>query len=291
MSIYRIQQLPSVLTGLKLKPHASVAFIFCETDTLIDETIRYFLRRQFAHICLFITEPEHYRELDRVTNFKFEFEGWGNIWEVINLAIPRLIGNWLYWGLNGEFLYYPFCESRTINDLSDFMMGERRDVLSGSVIDIYAADIGENGDGISMVSTHFDKVNYFATPSDYDEIDFEEDEFERIKFIYGGLRWRFSQYIPEDQRRIDRVPYFQVDERLNFDENGFTTRPEFYTYKCLHHHNVTGAVMSFHMARYLRHNPITRKNIHNFVWKGSQKFSWNSSQLLRMGFIETGQWF
>ncbi len=291
MPLYQFSQIPSALKAQKLRDNSSVAFIFCETSDLIDETIKYLNKRNFACICLFISEPEQYREKEGVLNFKYEFTDWPDIWRAINVAIPILRHKWLYWGLNGEFLYYPFCENRDINDLSDFLAGERRNILSGSVIDLYPGDIETHSAGYSMTNTYFDRANYYATPTDWDEDNFEEGELERIKFIYGGLRWRFGEFIPKNRRRIDRVPYFFIDERLNFDENGFTKRPEFFTYRCQHHHNTTCAVMSFHMARFLRFEPETRDKIHDFMWRGSLRFRWNSPQLLRLGFIETGQWF
>lgn len=291
MKLHNTQNIANVIKRLKLKPKASVAFIFCEDDSLINETIKFHRKREFEYIFLFITEPEQYRIGKNILNFKYLGNSEKDMIEIIDLALPSLIGNWLYWGMNGEFFYYPFCESRTVNDLSDFLMGERRYTISGSVIDLYTGDIENNNDGMSMNNTFFDKVNYYANPAHIPDVEIDDEELQRIKFLYGGLRWRFSEFIPHEKRRIDRVPYFYVDDDLKFSENGVTDRPEFYTYKCSHHYNPTCAIASFHVARYFRHNHDTREQITNFLWDGSQRFRWNSAQLLRMGFIETGQWF
>jgi hypothetical protein len=41
----------------------------------------------------------------------------------------------------------------------------------------------------------------------------------------------------------------------------------------------------------LRRNPGSRHAIPSFRWTGSEKFKWQSQQLMDLEFIEPGQWF
>jgi hypothetical protein len=67
--------------------------------------------------------------------------------------------------------------------------------------------------------------------------------------------------------------------------------PEFNTYACQWHNNLTAAVCSFRTAKALKRNPSSRNAIHDFKWRSSTPFEWSSSQLMKLGMMEPGQWF
>lgn len=291
MRIYKLSELAATISAQKLKANSCVAFVFCEDNSLIDETVKFLQKRDFDLILLFVNEPSQVRKANRVINIKFKYFTQSDIWNTINQALPALRGHWLYYGSNGEFFYYPFCESRSVHDLADFMVGERRLNIAGTVIDLYTGDIVKHSNGMSMTNVYFDRSNYYSKPSYFKDIDIDPGEYDRIRFIFGGMRWRLAEHLPYENQRIDRVPFFYVDDELSFNAEGLTERPEFYTMRCAFHHNTTCAVMSFQMARYFRLNHDMRQHVADFMWEGSQRFRWNSAQLLRLGIIETGQWF
>ncbi|NCU20168.1 hypothetical protein EOM89_05410, partial [Candidatus Falkowbacteria bacterium] len=63
------------------------------------------------------------------------------------------------------------------------------------------------------------------------------------------------------------------------------------TYSCPWHHNLTAAVVSFRVAKALKANPGSSHAIASFRWAGSQRFDWQSQQLMDLGLMEPGQWF
>ena len=69
------------------------------------------------------------------------------------------------------------------------------------------------------------------------------------------------------------------------------SEPEYNTYACPWHNNLTAAVMSFRAAKALRRNPGSRDAIASFAWHNSVPFEWRSQQLLDLGLMEPGQWF
>jgi uncharacterized protein YcgI (DUF1989 family) len=67
--------------------------------------------------------------------------------------------------------------------------------------------------------------------------------------------------------------------------------PEYNTYSCPWHNNVTAAVASFRTAKVLKRNPTSSKQIGDIRWFNSVRFSWTDQQFLDLGLIEPGQWF
>ena len=54
-----------------------------------------------------------------MTDIRAEFLG-----QAVIRAVPT--GTWLYYGFNAEFLFYPFCETRSVGEMLAFHTEERR---------------------------------------------------------------------------------------------------------------------------------------------------------------------
>lgn len=202
----------------------------------------------------------------------------------LNQLIQELPDRWVYYGFNAEFFQFPFMESRSIEDLAQFMEEERRKHVFAYVVDLYSAQ-SEN-EFYAPDDAFFDTSGYYAMDRYEDGL-----RLERQIDVYGGLKWRYSEHVPFDRQRINRVPFFKTRKGLCFDENFRLNDPEMNTYACPWHHNLTGAVASFRAAKSLRRNPGSANEIDSFHWSQSRPFEWSSKQLMELGLMEPGQWF
>lgn len=207
----------------------------------------------------------------------------------VNRAIAAAPGAWLHYCYNAEYLFYPFCETRSILDVTTFQTEERRDTIVTPVVDLYAADTAQSPDGVDIGQAHLDRIGYYALsrPDAAQNWAPKERQFD----LYGGLRWRFEEHVPWTRRRIDRVSLFKAVPGLQMDSEGLFNLEEYNTLSCPWHHNLSGAVCSFRTAKALRINPGSREAIRSFAWAHSARFDWNSRQLMDLGLIEPGQWF
>ncbi|MEM1005819.1 MAG: hypothetical protein AAGK26_10565, partial [Pseudomonadota bacterium] len=114
---------------------------------------------------------------------------------------------------------------------------------------------------------------------------------ERQLDMSGGLRWRFEDHIPYERRRIDRIALFRSQKSVTLLPDHTFDDPEYNTYSCPWHHNLTAAICSFRAAKALKGNAGSTFDIPSFRWCNSVPFEWNSRQLLDLGLIEPGQWF
>ena len=126
---------------------------------------------------------------------------------------------------------------------------------------------------------------YGAGPSSDDEGTGES------RALFGGLRWRFEEHVPEAERQIGRIALFRAEPGLELCADGRFNNPRYNTVSCGWHHNITAAVCSFRAAKALRFNPASRHRIDSFMWRHSLPFDWTDRQLMDMGFMEPGQWF
>lgn len=292
MQFSSLTKLSSQISELLPPLAGSVAFVFCVDEKLVAETVEHHLNLEFDVIVVLGNDPRCVYDHAKVINVCAAIDSYQEVWPILQKLLPKLMGHWVYWGFNAEFFFYPFCENRTIKDLTIFLTEERRKNFFSIVIDSYNRELKLNSVGLTLEDTAFDAVNYFYTdPNPQDFPNADEEVLTRVKNVFGGLRWRYSEYLNKKNAKIDRVSLFMVHDKLEFNEYGKTEDPEFYSYKCPHHHNPTGAIISYRTAIDLMHNPRSRQSIADFEWMGSEKFGWNSPQLLRLGIIETGQWF
>ncbi len=207
----------------------------------------------------------------------------------VNTVIEAAAGQWLYYCYNAEYLFHPFCETRTISEMLAFHTEERRDAVLGYVIDIYADDLHRFPDAVSLDHACLDRSGYYALGR-FDE-NGQGDPKERQLNFYGGLRWRYEEHIPEKRRRIDRIPLFRAKPGLRLRADHTFNDEEYNTYSCPWHHNITVALVSFRTAKALKTNAGSTFDIDTFTWHNSIAFQWNSQQLLDLGLMEPGQWF
>jgi hypothetical protein len=109
--------------------------------------------------------------------------------------------------------------------------------------------------------------------------------------FFGGLKWRFEEFVPYERRKIDRIAIFRARADLRMRDNFTFSNEEYNTHSCPWHNNITAAILSFRTAKALCHNPSSRVKISDFTWFNSARFTRSSQQLLDMGLIEPAQWF
>ncbi len=275
----------------KLLAKGPVALIMLEDDVEIGSTVRHHLDLGFKKVVLFgSSEIELPAEIDDLTErVDLDLSVEGAVQAAVNGCIDAAPGVWMYYCYNAEYLFFPFCETRKIGEMLAFHTEERRDSMLTYVIDLYAEDLDKHPLAVSLDSAQLDKTGYYALarpdPSNHNH------PKERQLDFYGGLRWRFEEYVPAARRRIDRIAIFKSKTGLRLQNDHTFNDQEYNTYSCPWHHNLTAAICSFRTAKALKRNPGSAFNIGTFSWRNSVPFDWHSLQLLDLGLIEPGQWF
>ena len=213
----------------------------------------------------------------------------GAVETAVNGVIRIAQDRWVFYGFNAEYLFYPFFENRTVGEMLTFHAQERRDAMLSYVIDLYAGDLEAHPNAVSREGTYLDRSGYYGIPR-HDPKD-GSVPLDRQMDFYGGLRWRFEEHVPKPRRRIDRISLFRAKKGLWLQPDHTFNDPEYNTYACPWHNNLTAAVCSFRAAKALRGNAGSRKDVDTFLWHNSVPFDWTSDQLLKLGLIEPGQWF
>ena len=268
------------------------ALVFAETPTDIQPTLEHLVRKGFGVIAL-LTDYEVALPPElasRIHVIDWNVHAPNAVPDAVNRIIRACPGVWLHYCYNGEFLFYPFCETRDIRDLTIFHTEERRSAFFTHVIDLYAPDLSSHPDGVDVAQAHLDRLGYYAL-NRMDPATGYVEARERQIDCYGGLRWRFEEHVPHDRRRIDRISLFRAAKGLQLRDDHTFNVEEYNTYACPWHNNITLALCSFRTARALRINPHSRKAIGTFRWSHSTRFDWHSQQLMDLGLMEPGQWF
>jgi hypothetical protein len=265
-----------------------VALIFAEDEVELASTVDHHRRLGFRAICLFAPETLALpADLPGVVRIGCDLHARNAVPDLLTrVAAAAAPGTWLCWGYNAEYLYFPFCESRSVGELLAFHTEERRAAMFASVIDLYAPDLGSHPDAVCRDGALFDRTGYYA------ETRFRDGQpLDRQIDLFGGLRRRFEEHVPWERRRIDRVTLFRAARGLTMRPDFTWSDEEMNTVSCPWHHNLTAAVASFRTAKALRRNPGSKWAVPDFRWAGSERFGWSSQQLLDLGIIEPGQWF
>lgn len=267
---------------------APLAVVFSEDGVAIDDTLSHLKTIGCGEILL-IEAQESEISADLATDthtVSLLFRNRMEVAAILNRIIEKYPQRWIYWGYNAEFPYFPFCETRTISDVTTFMEEERRNAVFTHIVDLYSDDLERDQNAVSREHAFFDASGYYGAPR-YEGPDKLERQFE----VVGGLKWRFEEHIPWRQRRMDRISLFKAARGLEIDERGLFNEVEYNTISCPWHSNLTMAIASFRTAKALMHNPESRMMVSDFMAPQSQQFDWTSHQLLEMGFMEPGQWF
>lgn len=276
-------------TGRAALAKGPVALLFAEDDVELDGTLRHHLRLGFKSVILFA--PTEFALDDAleasVHRVALTCAPRDVVFDTINRVVQTAPGVWMYYGYNAEYLFYPFCESRSIGELLAFHTEERRDAMLSYVVDLYADDLTAHPNGVAPDRAMLDSTGYYA----HARHDATGKALDRQLDLSGGLRWRFEDHIPYARRRIDRIALFKAQKGLKLLPDHTFNIPEYNTYACPWHHNLTAAICSFRAAKALKTNAGSTFAISSFCWTHSTQFQWTSQQLLDLGLIEPGQWF
>ncbi|WP_432653404.1 hypothetical protein [Ruegeria atlantica] len=276
-------------TGKSALAKGPLALVFVEDDVETDSTIRHHLNLGFKSLIVFM--PQEFaldpKLEDQVHRVSLSCVPRTVVFETINRIIQAAPSLWMYYCFNAEYLFFPFCETRTIGEMLAFHTEERRDSMLSHVVDLYAEDLNEFPNGVAPEHAMMDRTGYFAQA----RLDSIKHPKERQLDMSGGLRWRFEEHVPAQSRRIDRIALFKSKQGLSLRPDHTFNDEEYNTYSCPWHHNLTAAVCSFRAAKALKTNAGSTFDIPTFRWRNSIPFEWSSNQLLEMGLIETGQWF
>lgn len=268
-----------------------IALIFVEDDTEVDSTIRHHIDLGFFKVVVFMPAAfalaEDLAEIcPRVT---MENARGADMRAAVNAVNAAALGQWIYFCFNAEYLFFPFCETRTVGEMLTFHTEERRDAMLTYVIDLYAPDLDKAPDAVSLEEAQLDRSGYYALARN-DPNNHNHPKERQLNF-FGGLRWRFEEHIPADKRKIDRISFFRAQPNLTLREDFTFSDEEYNTYACPWHNNLTAAVCSFRTAKALKSNPGSTFEVHDYRWHNSVPFEWHSRQLLDLGLMEPGQWF
>ena len=268
-----------------------VALVLAEDEVELDSTLTHLVKCGFSHVVLLAPDGVRIAEgLEQTVHVvRHDVFAEGALVGAVNQAIAALPGSWLHYSHNAEYLFYPFCETRTVREMLAFHAEERREAMLTYVIDLYAGDLGTAPNAVDLSDAWLDRSGYYALARKDPADDWRPRE--RQLDFYGGLRWRFEEHIPFGKRRIDRISLFRAKRGLKLLPDFTLNDQEMNTYACQWHHNLTAAVCSFRTAKALRTNPGSRHAIQTFRWPNSVKFDWHSRQLMDLGLMEPGQWF
>lgn len=266
-----------------------VGMIFVEDLVEVDTTIRHHQNAGFRELLVFAPdELELPKGLEAdVHRIRYDMSQDGALETAVNQVIEAAPGIWLYYCYNAEYLFHPFCENRSIGELLAFHTEERRDAVLTYVVDLYADDLENHPNAVSLDHAWLDKSGYYALGRK----DKDDNPHDRQLDFFGGLRWRFEEHIPATRRKIDRVALFKAKKGLKLRDNHTFNDEEYNTYACPWHNNITVAIASFRTAKALKSNAGSTFDIHTFKWHNSTEFTWKSQQLLDLGLMEPGQWF
>ncbi|MGB0410070.1 MAG: hypothetical protein ACPGFA_00670 [Pikeienuella sp.] len=257
-----------------------LALIICENAFLIRETVDWYTRMGARHVIALGAVGGHFTDDETVTAIAAEVnvvtERTAAINEVIHAVGPA---QWVLLCFNGEFAFFPHLETRCLSDFTDFMSAERRTAVTGYTIDLYSDALGRDEAAFSLDEAYFDTEGWYGFEREGRQID-----------VYGGLGWRYEEYTPRDMFRINRPTLFIGGPDVDIKDDLWLTEDEANAVSCPWHHNPTMAVMSVRRARALRNHPKFGQGVETFIWPNSERFEWQSEQLVGHGLIEKGQW-
>ena len=267
-----------------------VALVLAEDGVEVDTTLRHHQQAGFRSVVAFMpADFDLPRDLhDGIIRVDYDLAPEGAAMRAVNAAIAAVPPDtWMYYCYNAEYLFHPFCETRTVGEMLAFHTEERRDAMLTYVIDLYSDDLWAHPDAVSLDRAHLDRSGYYALARP----DAKGHPKERQLDFFGGLRWRFEEHVPAARRKIDRIALFRAKPGLELREDHTFNDEEYNTYSCEWHHNLTAAICSFRTAKALKLNPGSTYDIETFKWHNSAPFEWHSRQLLDLGLMEPGQWF
>ena len=269
-----------------------IAIVLIEDEVEFDTTLRHHQQSGFKTILALMPKVFKLpRDLEEtIVRIDYDMSQEAAMETAVNSIIEATPpGEWLYYCFNAEYFFHPFCETRSVVEMLAFHTEERRSAMLTYVVDLYAEDLGQFPNAVSLDQAHMDRSGYYALARA--DAANEGHPKERQLDFYGGLRWRYEEHVPAARRKIDRIALFRSKKGLLLREDHTFNDEEYNTYACPWHHNITAAICSFRTAKALKMNPGSTFEIENFKWHNSAPFEWHSRQLLDLGLMEPGQWF
>ena len=96
-------------------------------------------------------------------------------------------------------------------------------------VDLYAGDLNADPTGVNADDAYLDRAGYYALA----RLDQPTHQpLERKLNFYGGLKWRYEEFVPYERRRIDRMALFLAKQDLVMQEQFLFSDPEYNTYSC-----------------------------------------------------------
>lgn len=275
--------------GTEALAKGPIALILLEDDVEIGSSIRHHIDAGFKSVITFGVPDIDLPDGLPANVHRVDFDATVRDAQVtiVNAVIEKAPNQWIYYCYNTEYIFFPFCEHRAIGEMLSFHTEERRDAILTYVVDLYAGDLHESPTAVSLDDAYMDKSGYYALARTNAQNEFAERQLD----FFGGLRWRFEEHVPAMRRRIDRISIFRAKPGLRLKTDHTFNDPEYNTYACPWHHNITAALVSFRTAKALKRNPVSAAQISTFRWHNSTPFEWHSQQLLDLGLMEPGQWF
>lgn len=219
-------------TGKSSLTGGPVAMIFVEDDVEIESTLSHHIALGFQSVLVFLpdTFPLSADLADKVQRINFDATLPDQVFGAINQVIDAApVGTWLYYCYNAEYLFFPFCETRSVRELLTFHSEERRDAMMTYVVDLYARDLAKNPDAVSRSESCLDRHGYYALTRWDNE---SKRPLDRQMDFFGGLRWRFEEHVPWQSRRIDRISLFRSRKNLTLLANHTFDEAEYNTVSC-----------------------------------------------------------
>ncbi|GHA50363.1 hypothetical protein GCM10008927_14240 [Amylibacter ulvae] len=275
------------LANIRLQP-GPIGIIFAEDDIGLVDTVAHLRKVGFANIFVVGTllSTRRLEPADDIHVFDHDPDRTNAVSTFLNLVIKAFPNQWIFHCFNGEFIYFPFCETRSIIDLLCFADEENRISMAGTIVDLYTEENTPKTCGYDDENWLFDKSGYFANYRD------DQDQTPmRYVETYGGLRWRLEEFFPPHRRRIDRTNLFKAVTGLQLDENLDGNLPEFGTIGAPWHNSPTIVIASFRATKFLHLNTHDKRMFQKLSWSCSAPFEKSSHQLMELGFMEPGQWF
>ena len=141
-----------------------VALIFAEDEVELDTTIRHHLALGFKHTVVFAM-PEFTIAQDvedDIIRVNYNMLIDAALETAVNAVMKAAGDIWIYYCFNSEFLFFPFCEHRTVGEMIAFNVEERRDTILSYVVDLYTGDLWVNTNAVCIEDAHLDKTGYYA---------------------------------------------------------------------------------------------------------------------------------
>ena len=151
--------------GQPLLAAGPVALIFVEDLVEIASTVAHHARAGFRQVIVFLPEGI---ELPAGTAPNVHTVRYNTLApEAVPNAVNALIAaapptTWFFYGYNAEYLFHPFCETRTVREMIAFHAEERREAMLTYVVDLYAGDLNAHPNAVSLDGAMLDRSGYYA---------------------------------------------------------------------------------------------------------------------------------